>query len=146
MKTKLSVALAQIFLLPTIAVAAPGAVVMNGNSDGPGSLKAALASGANVIVIQGKVSTIAVTETLEYTGTTELSIVGSGQTLDATGIDDDIIVVKNGADLTMSNLSLVGPGNYKGDFDEDNYDAVSYTHLTLPTIILPCRYRWSPYH
>ena len=25
-------------------------------------------------------------------------------------------------------------------------DAVSYTHLTLPTIILPCRSRWSPYH
>ena len=23
-------------------------------------------------------------------------------------------------------------------------DAVSYTHLTLPTIILPCRSRWSP--
>ena len=23
---------------------------------------------------------------------------------------------------------------------------VSYTHLTLPTIILPCRSRWSPYH
>ena len=26
------------------------------------------------------------------------------------------------------------------------YQAVSYTHLTLPTIILPCRSRWSPYH
>ena len=25
-------------------------------------------------------------------------------------------------------------------------NAVSYTHLTLPTIILPCRSRWSPYH
>ena len=24
--------------------------------------------------------------------------------------------------------------------------SVSYTHLTLPTIILPCRSRWSPYH
>ena len=23
---------------------------------------------------------------------------------------------------------------------------VSYTHLTLPTIILPCRSRWWPYH
>ena len=27
-----------------------------------------------------------------------------------------------------------------------SYDPVSYTHLTLPTIILPCRSRWSPYH
>ena len=25
-------------------------------------------------------------------------------------------------------------------------DAVSYTHLTLPTTIKPCRSRWSPYH
>ena len=25
-------------------------------------------------------------------------------------------------------------------------DAVSYTHLTLPTIIPECRSRWSPYH
>ena len=23
---------------------------------------------------------------------------------------------------------------------------VSYTHLTLPTILRSCRYRWSPYH
>ena len=27
-----------------------------------------------------------------------------------------------------------------------NPDAVSYTHLTLPTIIRECRSRWSPYH
>ena len=25
-------------------------------------------------------------------------------------------------------------------------DAVSYTHLTLPTIAAECRSRWSPYH
>ena len=25
-------------------------------------------------------------------------------------------------------------------------EAVSYTHLTLPTISLVCRSRWSPYH
>ena len=25
-------------------------------------------------------------------------------------------------------------------------DTVSYTHLTLPTIALLCRSRWSPYH
>ena len=29
--------------------------------------------------------------------------------------------------------------------DED-YVAVSYTHLTLPTIHVECRSRWSPYH
>ena len=26
------------------------------------------------------------------------------------------------------------------------YQAVSYTHLTLPTIHVECRSRWSPYH
>ena len=26
------------------------------------------------------------------------------------------------------------------------FEAVSYTHLTLPTINLRCRSRWSPYH
>ena len=26
------------------------------------------------------------------------------------------------------------------------HDAVSYTHLTLPTILRSCRSRWSPYH
>ena len=32
-----------------------------------------------------------------------------------------------------------------GPVDERS-DPVSYTHLTLPTIILTCRSRWSPYH
>ena len=27
-----------------------------------------------------------------------------------------------------------------------DYMAVSYTHLTLPTIVEWCRSRWSPYH
>ena len=30
-------------------------------------------------------------------------------------------------------------------FDWDD-EAVSYTHLTLPTTCTPCRSRWSPYH
>ena len=28
----------------------------------------------------------------------------------------------------------------------DGLEAVSYTHLTLPTILRSCRSRWSPYH
>ena len=28
----------------------------------------------------------------------------------------------------------------------DSISTVSYTHLTLPTRIYPCRSRWSPYH
>ena len=29
---------------------------------------------------------------------------------------------------------------------KDGVSSVSYTHLTLPTIALLCRSRWSPYH
>ena len=29
---------------------------------------------------------------------------------------------------------------------KNNLQAVSYTHLTLPTIGMLCRSRWSPYH
>ena len=32
------------------------------------------------------------------------------------------------------------------DLDINNHDPVSYTHLTLPTILRSCRSRWSPYH
>ena len=31
-------------------------------------------------------------------------------------------------------------------FQTNNLTPVSYTHLTLPTRIYPCRSRWSPYH
>ena len=31
-------------------------------------------------------------------------------------------------------------------FGKRYFAAVSYTHLTLPTIIPECRSRWSPYH
>ena len=32
------------------------------------------------------------------------------------------------------------------DYIQNDYSAVSYTHLTLPTILRSCRSRWSPYH
>ena len=32
------------------------------------------------------------------------------------------------------------------DLDTEARDAVSYTHLTLPTTLHECRSRWSPYH
>ena len=28
----------------------------------------------------------------------------------------------------------------------NTHGAVSYTHLTLPTMLAQCRSRWSPYH
>ena len=45
--------------------------------------------------------------------------------------------------LVLTVLAVLGHG-----FDWMNtvIVAVSYTHLTLPTIIPECRSRWSPYH
>ena len=45
-----------------------------------------------------------------------------------------------------------GLGDYEpGEWSDDTQMAlciapVSYTHLTLPTILRSCRSRWSPYH
>ena len=35
---------------------------------------------------------------------------------------------------------------YGGYYTQEEARAVSYTHLTLPTILRSCRSRWSPYH
>ena len=46
-----------------------------------------------------------------------------------------------------SHVSLAEPSDALSDFCKSmgiTVKAVSYTHLTLPTIILPCRSRWSP--
>ena len=47
--------------------------------------------------------------------------------------------------ITVSHLDLGVTG---GDLilDDVSFTPVSYTHLTLPTIALLCRSRWSPYH
>ena len=34
----------------------------------------------------------------------------------------------------------------QGNYNELTANSVSYTHLTLPTMIIRCRSRWSPYH
>ena len=38
------------------------------------------------------------------------------------------------------------PIRLSADFSKETLQAVSYTHLTLPTILGLCRSRWSPYH
>ena len=51
-------------------------------------------------------------------------------------------------DLVIEDL-VVGEGAeaVPGGMVEVHYvGAVSYTHLTLPTILRSCRSRWSPYH
>ena len=42
-------------------------------------------------------------------------------------------------------LTIINPELKQLDSIED-IQTVSYTHLTLPTILRSCRSRWSPYH
>ena len=93
-----------------------------------------------------------VSETFESNGSTsQASICASTMSLMAAGVpikkpvagiscglvtgetDDDYIVLTD----------IQGLEDFFGDMD---FKAVSYTHLTLPTIHYKCRSRWSPYH
>ena len=111
-------------LVPAVVFAAPPAKVTNGNNDGAGSLRAALSSGATKIVIKPSVSTIVVTETLEYTGMAPLSIHGTGQTIDGSGLTDNsapILEVTDGADLSIRNVTFdAGGGNANGPYNREN--------------------------
>ena len=86
------------------------ALVSNGNDTGAGSLRAALTQGATTIGIKSSVSTISITETLEYDSVNQLRIIGTGQTIDASGISDngDILSINEGANLSIENLSFIG--------------------------------------
>lgn len=112
MKQYILLALMAYICMPLSGLAAEDAFVLNGNNDGTGSLRAALVSGATRIIIQDSVSTITIKETLKYKAKAALYIVGSGQTIDATKLHSDILVLTQGADLSVTNLSLVGPGGY----------------------------------
>ena len=54
-------------------------------------------------------------------------------------------------DKLLQGLALANDVTYnmeyiRGYLPVHNHEAVSYTHLTLPTISCRCRSRWSPYH
>lgn len=86
------------------------AYVYNGNDTGMGSLRAALDSGAREIFIETD-DDILITTSLVYSGLAPLEIYGSGQTV-STMENIDILVVSNGANLTVNNLSFAGPGGW----------------------------------
>ena len=107
--------LAASIALPSLALAEPTIQVTNGNNDGPGSFRAALNSGATKIVIKPSVNIISITETLEYSGTQSLSVIGSGQTIDGSGLEnslDPIFAVSMGANLKIKHLSFESGGGY----------------------------------
>lgn len=143
-KNVLGLTILSALILPLASNAAPPAQVTNGSDAGPGSLRAALASGATQIVINPQVSTVVLTESLEYTGTAPLSIIGANQVIDGTSFDDDILRLTQGADLDVRNLAFQGAGDYdiehqgvgKGIFvdvpiDREGVVSVKLTNVTV---------------
>jgi len=101
-----------IVLNSTIVNSAPSYEVTNSNDSGAGSLREALSSGATVISIHKSVSTINIIDTLQYENTAPLTIIGSGQTVDGNDLEDTLLEITNGADLTISNLDFTVSGGY----------------------------------
>ena len=93
------------------ATAAPPYKVTNGDDDGPGSLRAGLAT-ASHILIHPSVSTITIDSTLVYDGTEPLTIQGKGQTVDGGGLGNTLLEIAEGADLRISNLDFTDGGGY----------------------------------
>ena len=100
------------------ARAAPPTIVTTGSDSGPGSLREALTSGASFVVISDEITQIEIDSPLVYSKKADLRIVGSGQTL-LTDKDHTLLVVKQGANLSISNLDFRGAGDFnatsKGD-------------------------------
>ena len=48
--------------------------------------------------------------------------------------------------IVTPDAGLMNPNHYLAVAIEYLFSPVSYTHLTLPTILRSCRSRWSPYH
>ncbi len=90
-------------------------LTVTANDDsGEGSLRAALAAAADAgggTIIIATDGDIALSSGLEYSGSGPLTLVGSGQTL-SLGANETILAITQGADLTMSDLTLRGPGGY----------------------------------
>ncbi|QFU76823.1 hypothetical protein EY643_14845 [Halioglobus maricola] len=87
------------------AHAAPFRVTSNADS-GAGSLRAALASGATHITIPDTVGDISISDTLVYEHTDALTIVGNGQTISGGGAGNTLLLISQGADLSVSGLNF----------------------------------------
>ena len=107
---KFYLALASALALPLTALAAPPTLVSDAES-----LRAALVNGDSKIVIRGGTGVMEINETLEYSGTTPLTIKGNGAEIVYVGPTTDsgpILFLSAGADLSVSNLSLRGQGGF----------------------------------
>lgn len=123
-KLKLSVATLALALPATAFAEAPIVVTSNADS-GAGSLRAALqtaaASGAPSRIVVSEVGEIALATGLVYGGQDALSINGNGALI-TSGENVTLFVASEGADLTLTGMTLAGPGgfdiNTRGDVDQ----------------------------
>lgn len=100
-------------LAPVMANAAYIEATVTTTADsGPGSLRAALASGANTIGFAKGVGDITIISKLVYDGTDPLTIKGKGQTIIGHGNSGPILYVSEGADLFVEKLKFQGLGGY----------------------------------
>ncbi|MGB0498565.1 MAG: hypothetical protein ACPGID_09515, partial [Rubricella sp.] len=97
-------------------------VVTSGADTGEGSLRAALASlgDAGGVIALATDGAITIEASLVYEGTGPLTILGAGQVIE-TAVNETVLVIANGADVTLSDLTLAGPGGFdienRGDIE-----------------------------
>lgn len=132
-----------VLLSSTVVKSAPSYEVTSGDDSGAGTLREALSSGATVISIHESVSTININDTLKYESINPLTIIGSGQTVDGNDLEDTLLEITNGADLTISNLDFTVTGGYnvftrqgggKGIFVNVPADRVGIVSLWLTNV------------
>lgn len=87
------------------------AFVSNGDDSGTGSLRDALTSGAEKIIIANHVESIDILSTLTYAGNS-LKLVGSFQTISGDTGDQPLLEITNGANLEIRNLTFAGMGGF----------------------------------
>jgi hypothetical protein len=99
------------------ATAAAPVWVTSGDDSGPGTLREALASGANNIRIASQVGSIDIDSTLVYEGTRPLKIDGIGQTVFANNTGDDftLLEIADGANVSIYDLNFDGGGGFSLD-------------------------------
>lgn len=102
--------------ISTLSAVADGPILVTSAEDsGEGTLRAALeAASKSDGLTQVLIATdgdIEIKSTLDYAGTAPLAILGKGQTV-KTSVDTNLLTISQGADLTVTELNLAGPGKF----------------------------------
>ncbi|MCP4381886.1 MAG: hypothetical protein GY798_10835 [Hyphomicrobiales bacterium] len=102
-------------LIPGAAAAQNPIIVTTGADGGPGSLRAALSEVAkseeSVPIVIVTREDIGISSTLTYSGRAPLTLLGDGQTI-WSNQNETLLVLSEGADLTVVDLDFRGPGDF----------------------------------